>query len=462
MTAPIPLNDAPTAGVPLPGNPIDDTAASDLATHRQMYEWARHLFPICRSITGGGVRETLRFLKGMIPEIQIHEVPSGTSCFDWTVPDEWNIYGAYLDDDAGTRILDFRENNLHVVGYSEPIDRYLSLNDLLPRLYSLEDNPTAIPYITRYYSRGWGFCLPHTVKASLKQCQYHAVIDSSLAPGALTYADLVVTGESKDEVLLSTYVCHPSMANNELSGIVLTLALARWIVNQPKLRYTYRFVWVPETIGSIVYLSKHLRHMKEHTKAGFVVTCVGDARAYSYLASRHGNTLSDRVARHVLKHATPAYTTYSFLERGSDERQYCYPGVDLPVASVMRSKYGTYPEYHTSLDNLDVISPEGLGGAFEVYRQMITLLEANYVYRATTLCEPQLGKRNLYPDVSQKENWDNVIHIVNLLSYADGSRDFIDICETIDLPFKKGLSILRDLSRESLICKVTEPTVPSV
>ncbi len=428
--------------------------APDAQQHALMYRWASDLFPICRSLTGEGVRETLRYLQKLAPGLQIHEVPTGTKCFDWEIPDEWNIRDAYLVGPDGERVVDFRNNNLHVLGYSVPTDVTLPLEQLQAHLYSSEEQPDAIPYVVSYYKARWGFCLPHRQRQLLKPGNYRAVIDSTLAPGSLTYADWVLPGETNEEVLLSSYICHPSMANNEVSGPVVMAALAQWLASIPARRYSYRFVFVPETIGAIAYLSKHIDVMKRNTRAGYVVTCVGDDRTYSFLPSRLGDTLADRAALCILRGDNVPLKKYSYLDRGSDERQYCFPGVDLPVASVMRSKYGTYPEYHTSLDNLSLISPRWLGGAFEIYRRIITLLEHNYRYQVTTVCEPRLGTRNLYPDLQRKEVSDDVVPILNLVAYADGTRDLVDLCEITNVPFAKALTLLRALYREGLVERV--------
>lgn len=400
----------------------------------EMYNLCCGLFPICRSLTGDGVRQTLLYFKEILPDIIIHEVPSGTPAFDWIVPEEWAIRDAFIKNEAGLRTVDFNKNNLHVVGYSEPIDRIMSFVELDAHLYSLPDQPEAIPYITSYYKRRWGFCLSENQRNEMRRtpnAKYHVKIDSALKSGSLTYGELILPGESGKEVLLSTYVCHPSMANNELSGPVVSVGLAKWLLTQKCRRHTYRILFIPETIGSIVYLSRHLEHMQKNTIAGFVLTCLGDDRTYSYLPSRQGDALADRVAQHVLKYHAPDYKRYSFLDRGSDERQYCSPGVDLPVCSIMRSKYGEYPEYHTSLDNMNLISPEGLRGGYEVVRKCSELLEANYVYKTKVNCEPQLGKRGLYPTISTKDTAVQVRSMMNFIAYADGTRDLLAIADLI-------------------------------
>jgi aminopeptidase-like protein len=419
-----------------------------------MYAWAAELFPICRSLTGDGVRATLAYLGALIPGLTVEAVPTGTKAFDWTVPDEWNIADAYVADETGRRIVDFRNSNLHVVGYSEPVDAWMDLAELDAHLYSLPEQPEAIPYVTSYYKRRWGFCLPHAQRQALRPGRYRAVIESRLEPGVLNYGEVLLPGRETAEILLSTYVCHPSLANNELSGPVVTAALARWLAGRPDNRFTYRIVFIPETIGSIVYLSRNLAAMRERTVAGFVVTCVGDERAYSFMPSRLGDTLADRVARTVLTHRVGRFDTYSYLDRGSDERQYCSPSVDLPVVSIMRSKYGAYPEYHTSLDDLSLISQAGLEGAFGAIRDCIEVLEGNYRYRAVHPCEPQLGPRGLYPTISSKGSAAQVRTMMDFLAYADGDHDIVAMAERIAAGPLECLAIARTLLDAGLVTRV--------
>ncbi|MEQ8822821.1 MAG: DUF4910 domain-containing protein [Filomicrobium sp.] len=428
--------------------PLSD---SELAcVGEEMHAWASDLFPICRSLTGEGVRQTLACLGKLLPDLTIHEVTSGTQAFDWTVPDEWNVSEAYIENSNGERVLDFADHNLHLMGYSEPVDIELDWEDLDKHLYSLPDQPDLIPYTTSYYKRRWGFCLTHRQREAMPAGRYRAVVRSTLQAGSLTYGELILPGTSTDEVLLSTYICHPSMANNELSGPVVTTALVRWLASLPERRLTYRIVFIPETIGSLVYLSRNLATMKERTVAGFVITCVGDERSYSMLGSRLGATKADRVAAHVLDHAVEKWMAYSFHERGSDERQYCAPGVDLPVVSVMRSKYGTYPEYHTSADDLSLITPAGLAGSLRVLSQCLQVLEADGRYRVTTLGEPQLGKRALYPTLSAKGSADAVRDMMNLIAYADGTRDLVGLAEAAKVPAIDAIAIVRKLIEHGL------------
>lgn len=421
----------------------------------EMYRWVKDLYPINRSLTGPGVRETLAYLGNLLPGLTLHEVPSGTQVFDWIVPDEWTVRDAYIADEAGNRVIDFQKHNLHLVGYSDPTDLWLDRDELENHLYSLPDQPDAIPYITSYYARRWGFCLTHNQRQALNPGRYHVVIDSDLEPGVLNYAELILPGETEEEVFLSTYVCHPSMANNELSGPVVTTALVRWLQSLKTRRYTYRIVFIPETIGSIVYLSRNLEYLKQHVIAGFNVTCIGDDRSYSYLPSRSGTSLSDQVAQHVLHHTDVDFKRYSWLDRGSDERQYCGPGVDLPVATIMRSKYGEYPEYHTSLDDLSVVTPMGLNGGYTALRRAIEIIEQNVYLKVMVLCEPQLGKRGLYPSLSTKASSDQVRTMMNLISYCDGTRSLLDIANIIGVPMWELVPIYHKLKEHCILAELS-------
>ncbi len=433
-----------------------DTVFAPISTARagtDMYELMGRLWPICRSLSGQGVRDSLAIIAGELPGLRLLDVPSGTKCLDWQVPDEWNIRDAYLVGPDGNRLCEFKKNNLHVMGYSLPVDEELDLDDLQNHLYSLPDLPTAVPYVTSYYRPRWGFCLTHEQRERLQPGRYRAVIDATLAPGRLDFADLVLPGESDEEVLLSTYVCHPSMANNELSGPVVAVQLAKWLMAIPRRRYTYRFVFVPETIGSIIYLSRHLDHLKQHVIAGFMINCVGDERAYGFMPSREGNSLSDRAGLHALRHHATAFEQHSFLMRGSDERQYCSPGVDLPIASLFRSKYNTYPEYHTSLDDMTLVTPAGLLGGLQAFQRAIQGIEANATYTAQVLGEPNLGSRGLYPTTSTRDTFQIVFGLINVFGYADGKRDLLDVADLLDMPIWELAKAARDLQSHGLIAR---------
>ena len=401
----------------------------------------------------GGVRHTLSVIREVVPEITVHEVPTGTKVFDWTVPKEWRISDAWIKNSKGEKIIDFKKHNLHVLGYSIPVDKKVNLAELKKYLYTQQDQPDAIPYVTSYYKERFGFCLSQKQYDALPEDIYHMFIDSELFNGSLTYGELIIPGESDEEILISTYFCHPSMANNELSGPAVSVYLAKWLMEKESRRYTYRFVYVPETIGSITYLSQenHLEYLKKHVIAGWNLSCVGDDRTYSVVSTRYGNTLADRVTKNILRFIYPNYKQYSFLQRGSDERQYNAPGVDLPVCGFSRSKYGEYPEYHTSKDDMGLISPAGLSGAYNVMTECIEALENNRRYKIQCFGEPQLGKRGLYPTISQKGNYDEVATLTNFIAYADGKNDLFDISEIINVPVKNLIPVVKKLSAVDLI-----------
>ena len=420
-------------------------------TGRNMYELAGKLFPICRSITGNGFRQSLEMIREIVPEIQVFEVPSGTAVYDWTVPKEWNIRGGWIKNMQGETIIDFNDCNLHVMGYSIPIHQTLSREELSEHVYTQPEQPEWIPYVTSYYKERWGFCMSERQKQALTDAEYEVYIDSTLEDGFLTYGELVLPGETDDEIFFSTYLCHPSMANNELSGPCVQTELIKYLKSLSHRRYTYRFVFIPETIGSITYLSRNLEALQQHVKAGFVLSCVGDNRTYSMVSTKYEDTLADRVLNNVLKFHYPDYLRYSFMKRASDERQYGSAGVDLPVCAFCRSKYHEYPEYHTSADNMDLISPEGLSGAYEVLVKVINALENNYFYQMQCKCEPQLGKRGLYPTVSQKGTKGDARYMQDFIAYADGRNDLIGISNILDIPVDKLIPIKDQLMEHHLL-----------
>jgi len=417
----------------------------------QMIKWMKDMWGFPRSLTGHGTLKTLEYLKNINSELNIHSYKSGTKVFDWEVPDEWNIYDSYIEHESGKRFAEFSKNNLHVLGYSIPCDMNITLSKLLPHVYTQIDQPEVIPYVTSYYNDNWGFCMSENDKKKLPEGKYHVVIDAKKGPGLLNLADLVIKGKSDKEIFFSTYVCHPSMANNELSGPVLSTALIQYIKSQyPNPEFTYRFVFIPETIGSITYLSKNIDKLKEKVICGFNLSCVGDDRAYSHVESRDGNNLADNALQASLI-GLDNMVKYSFLERGSDERQYCAPGVDLPLCGFSRTKYGKYPEYHTSADNFDVVTIDGLNGSFSVISSIIDAFEIGLFPKNIIKCEPQLGKRDLYPTISQKGNNTNLNTRMDVLAYADGNYNLFDISNKIRKNLKLVISEVMILEKHGLI-----------
>lgn len=426
-----------------------------------IYTWCEELFPICRSITGKGVRQTLEYLSSHVSNLVIHSVPSGTQVFDWTIPLEWNIEEAYIETSDGTRIIDFSNCNLHVVGYSIAVDKIVNYEELCRHLYTLPDNPGAIPYVTSYYQERWGFCIEYEKFSRLDQAiEYRVVIKSSHTPGCLNYGELFIpsTCDTKEEILLSSYICHPSLANNELSGPCVLLALAKWLESLEYRRYNYRIVFVPETIGSITFLSlQDLDSFKKRVVGGYNLTCLGDDRAYSLLPSRCGDTTSDQIANYVAKEMDPNYIKYDWKYRGSDERQYCSPNVDLPIATLCRTLFGFYPEYHTSLDRLGtVVTKEGLCGGFRYAKKCLDIFEKNIVLKSNIYCEPQLGKRKLYPTLSfNTDGLAPVNHVLDILSMADGKMSLLDIAEFYDIPFSNIASAAQIILDQNLASVVS-------
>ncbi len=420
----------------------------------QIYNFANKIFPINRSITGEGNRQTLKLIKEIIPNLKIKEIPSLTKVSDWTVPLEWNVNDAYIVNPKGKKILEFSKNNLHLVGYSVPTKKNISLAELKKHLHYKKELPNAIPYVVSYYKKNWGFCLSYNEYKKLKKGKYKIFIDTELTKGSMTYGEILIPGKMKDEILFSTYICHPSLANNEVSGPALLTYIVKFLNSIKNKRYSYRIVFHPENIGAIAYISKNLKALKKNVKAGYVLSCVGDNKNYSYIPSRNGNTLADKIARYVLQNFTKSYKEYSFLDSGSDERRYCSPNVDLPVSSILRTKYGNYKEYHTSLDNMKILSNEGFQGAYEVYLNIIKILENNYKFLTKTVCEPQLGKRGLYPNISKwpdKKSWLSVRKLINCLSFADGKKDLIDLSKSIEVHSDELLNILKKLIEKNLI-----------
>lgn len=416
----------------------------------EMHALARRLYPICRSITGDGVRQTLAVLRERIP-LELSEVASGTPVFDWTVPKEWNIRDAYIKNARGERVVDFRRSNLHVVNYSVPVRARMRLAELRPHLHSLPDRPRWIPYRTSYYSESWGFCLAHEDLAALPDDEYEICIDSTLGPGSLTYGEYALAGASQDEVVIYTHTCHPSLANDNLSGLAVVTLLAQHVATMPR-RYSYRFIFGPGTIGSITWLSQNEDRLG-HIRHGLVVALVGDSGPFTYKRSRRGDAEVDRIAMQALHDGDTPWSAVNFEPYGYDERQFCSPGVNLPVGRLTRTSNGAYPEYHTSADNLDLITPQALAESLAACLRIVNMLENNRYYLNTSpKGEPQLGKRGLYrksggqKDVGQRE-----YALLWVLNLSDGQHSLLDISERSGLAFEAIHAATRDLVTAGLL-----------
>jgi aminopeptidase-like protein len=421
---------------------------------QDLHFFATELFPVCRSITGDGIRRTLAMIQKRI-SLQISEVPSGTQVFDWTVPKEWNIRDAYIKDASGNRVVDFQRNNLHIMNYSIPVRAKMTLSALRPHLFTLPEQPDWIPYRTSYYKPDWGFCLSHKQMLSLKDGAYEVCIDSTLEDGQLTYGECYLPGHSTDEVLISCHACHPSLANDNLSGLAVATALAEFLA-QRDLRYSYRFLFIPGTIGAITWLARNQKSVGR-IRHGLVLTGIGDAGGFHYKKSRQGQAEIDQAMTHALHHLNPSAQILEFSPYGYDERQYCSPGFNLPVGCLMRSVWGTFPEYHTSADNLDFIKPQSLGESLRLCIEVLDVLEANRRYRNLgPYCEPQLGKRGLYRPVGGEAIEVEINARLWVLNLSDGEHSLLDIAERSGLPFPVISDAAEVLRQGGLLAAIPE------
>ena len=417
-----------------------------------MINLAKKLYPINRSITGKGVRTTLDLIKKIIP-LQNKYFKSGRKVFDWVIPQEWNISEAYiLDLENKKKIINFKKNNLHIVGYSHAVNKIITLSELKKHIHTFKKNKNAIPYVTSYYKKTWGFCMSQNQLKKIQKKRYRVVIKSSFKKGVMNYGETLIKGKYKKEIFFSTYICHPSMANNELSGPVINTALIDYVKNLKNKRYSYRFVFVPETIGSIAYINQNLNKLQKNMLAGFVINCAGDDRDYSFVQTPQKNTFTDEIMKSSFI-GFKKKSIYEFKNRASDERQYCSPGVELPVCSFSRSKAGskTFPEYHTSLDNFNLVNQKGLEGSFEVFKNIIDSLELNAFPKAKNKCEPFLTKRKMYPSISKGYLEKDLKNLLDILAYSNGKRSIFQISLILNLDLKICLSIIKKLKANNLI-----------
>lgn len=420
---------------------------------REMHEFIVDLYPICRSITGDGLRETLNRIGRRIP-LQVSEVPSGTAVFDWTVPREWNIRDAYVKSSDGRRVIDFNQSNLHVVNYSAPVKATMTLSELKPHLHSLPEHPGWIPYRTSYYKEQWGFCLTHRQLLEMNDEKYEVCIDSTLENGSLSYAECFVRGREESEVLFSCHACHPSLCNDNLSGIALAASLAQYL-SGIDLRYSYRFLFLPGTIGSIAWLSRNEQNVRR-IKHGLVMACVGDSGKLTYKKSRRSNAEIDRAVLHTLKHSGDPFGVLEFSPYGYDERQYCSPGFNLPVGSLTRTPNHCFPEYHTSADDPTFVRPECLSDSLMKYLKVIDVLENNRTYvNVNAKCEPQLGKRGLYRSEGGKiDQQSRELALLWVLNLSDGAHSLLDIAERSEMEFPSIRDAAAALAESSLLKEV--------
>ena len=419
-----------------------------------LHRFARELYPICRSITGEGLRRTLAMIKDLIP-LQTTEVPTGTPVFDWTVPKEWNIRDAFIKDAGGKRVVDFQKCNLHVLNYSTPVHAKMSLGELKAHLFTIPEKPSWIPYRTSYYKEDWGFCLSHNQMLALEDGEHEVCIDSTLEAGHLTYGECFLPGRTTDEVLISCHACHPSLANDNLSGLTVATHLAQFLSGR-HLHYSYRFLFIPGTIGAIAWLALNQAAAKR-VRHGLVLTCIGDAGRFHYKKSRQGNAEIDRAVTHVLTHNSESPEFLEFSPYGYDERQYCSPGFNLPVGCLMRSVWGSFPEYHTSADNLEFIHPAQLAESLRVCAAIFDVLESNRRYRnLNPYCEPQLGKRNLYRSTGGEAIGVELNARLWVLNLSDGEHSLLDIAERSHLPFSAISDAAGLLCQSGLLTAVSE------
>jgi aminopeptidase-like protein len=428
----------PSGGTPASAG----TGASAGAAGREMYDLVADLYPICRSITGDGVRQTLRTLGRHIP-LTVFEVPTGTQVFDWTIPREWNITDAYIKNSRGERIVDFDRCNLHVLNYSVPVHATMPLAELRPHLSSIPEHPTWIPYRTSYYKEAWGFCVSHEQLLALEEDHYEVCIDSSLTDGQLTYGECYLPGATTDEILISCHICHPSLCNDNLSGVSVATFLAGELAKRPR-RYSYRFLFIPGTIGAIAWLARN-QAAASRVKHGLVLTCVGDAGGFHYKKSRRGDADIDRAMAHVLRQGQTPHDILDFSPYGYDERQFCSPGFNLPVGCLMRSVWGEFPQYHTSADDLSFVQPAALAESLRVCLAAMDLLEHNRVYRNTNpCCEPALGRRGLYRTTGGEGIGNENLARLWVLNLSDGDHTLLDIAERSGMSF----TLIRDAATE--------------